>query len=206
MQPLAQTIERFQQLVLARLARDRNEPALRAEIDTLSALCRPGRRPLSPVQPARLPACDALEEALALGRNEAERDIAETISTIAAALHWTYSYPDDPRWPRLAQSVAFTQIIGSRGLMQDDRMLMGLTLLAPQTVYPTHSHPAVEFYLVIAGTALWQAGRRQAVARPPGSLILHPSGMPHATTTEAEPMLAVFTWHGDIASPSVYEA
>lgn len=205
MPSLARTIDRFQQLVLDRLRRERNQPALRQEIDALIALSEPGERPLTPAQPARLPACAMLDDALVLAQNEAERDIAETIAAIAPALRWTYSYPADPRWPRLAETVAFTQIIGPRGLTPHDRMLMGLTLVAPQTHYPLHSHPAVEFYLVVTGTALWQAGQTEAAARPPGSLILHPSGVPHAMTTKAEPLLAVFTWHGDIASPSVYD-
>lgn len=203
---LARDVDACQRLVLDRLDRSTNEPAAaRREIDTLLGLSLTDERPQSPVRPFRLPACDFLEDALALGRNGPEGTIAGAISAIAPALRWTYSYPDDPRRPGLASSVAFAQIIGPQGLKRDDRRLLGLTLMAPETVYPPHTHPAIEFYLVIAGTALWQAGHQEASACLPGSLIFHPSGIAHAMTTEAEPLLAVFTWHGNIASPSVYE-
>lgn len=202
---LDHNVDTCQRLILARLERSRNEsPAIGREIDKLLDLSQSGMRPLSSVPPTRLPACDFLDDALALGGNGPEADIAGAISAIAPALRWTYSYPDDPRLTGLASAIAFTQIMGRQGLKPDDRMLMGLTLVAPGTIYPPHAHPAVEFYLVIAGTALWQAGHEPAMARPPGSLIFHPSGIAHAMTTAAEPLLAVFTWHGDILSPSVY--
>jgi len=198
-------VDACRRLILDRLDRGRDEPpATRREIDTLLALSSSDAGPLSPVSPTRLPACDFLPDALALGDLGPEADIARALSAIAPALHWTYSYPDDPRLNGLASAIAFTQIIGRQGLKRDNGLLLGLTLMAPHTIYPLHAHPAVEFYLVIAGTALWQAGHEPAMARPPGSLIFHPSGVAHAMTTAAEPLLAVFTWHGDIMSPSVY--
>lgn len=203
---LAQDADTCRHLILHRIDQCQNEPkAVRREIDNLLDLSRSNTRSLTPLPPLRLPACDHLDAALALGRNGPEAGIARAITAIAPALRWTYSYPDDPRWPGLASSVAFAQIAGPRGLVPDDRLLLGLTLVAPGTVYPRHVHPAVEFYLVIAGTALWQVGHTDAVARPPGSLIFHPSGIAHAMTTANEPLLAAFTWHGDIGTPSVYQ-
>jgi len=77
-------------------------------------------------------------------------------------------------------------------------------LIAPRTHYPPHAHPAIETYLVITGTALWSLGAAPAAAQPPGALIFHPSGMAHAMETEAEPLLAIWSWRGDVTSPSVY--
>jgi quercetin dioxygenase-like cupin family protein len=77
-------------------------------------------------------------------------------------------------------------------------------LIAPETRYPPHAHPAIETYLVIAGTALWSLGTAPGAAQPPGALILHPSGEAHAMRTQAEPLLAIWSWRGDVTSPSVY--
>jgi quercetin dioxygenase-like cupin family protein len=202
---LARNVDVCRRLMLRALDRRRGEPsAPGGEIDAFLDLAGPAPGPLAPPRPARLPACRHLEDALALGRDGPEEGIARAICAIAPALRWTYSYPDDPRWPELASRVAFTQLLGPKGLLPDDRLLLGLTLVAPATIYPRHVHPAIEFYLVIAGTALWQAGE-ETVLRPPGSLIFHPSGIPHAMTTTTDPLLAVFTWHGDIMSPSIYQ-
>lgn len=72
---------------------------------------------------------------------------------------------------------------------------------APETIYPAHAHPAVELYHVVSGTALWTAGdilRR----RVPGDFILHPSGVRHATRTQAQPLLAIYTWTGEVGTAS----
>jgi len=181
-------------------------PELRAELQRmLDAWPKPGTDPPSiMVEPARLPACDHLDHALAQGLTGPEAALARAIAAIAPGLRWTYGYPPDPRWPALGSNVAFTQIVGARGLRPSPKLHLGLTLIAPETRYPAHRHPAVETYLVLSGTAVWQAGDAAAAPRSPGSLIFHPSGIPHAMATEAEPLLALFSWRGDLQSPSVY--
>lgn len=154
--------------------------------------------------PATAPACGFLPAALDAACEGPEHTIGETLLTIAPALAWGYGYPADPRRPDLPEAVAFADIAGKQGLVAAPGIGIGLTLIAPETVYPSHAHPAVEFYLVLSGTAAWTAGAEAAAARPPGSLILHAESIPHAMATGREPLLAVFTWHGDIASPSVY--
>ena len=157
----------------------------------------------TPPAPQRLPACDHLDAALAAGRSGPEAGLAEALSALAPFLAWTYSYPARPGQPDLSTAVAFSQILGPRGLRQSDGLRLGLTLIAPGTHYPPHAHPAIETYLVLAGTAVWRLGET-AAAQPPGALILHPSDMAHAMETGAEPLLAIWSWRGDLASPSVY--
>jgi len=149
-----------------------------------------------------LPVVAWFEAALSGAQAGPEATIASAISPLAADLTWTFGYPPDPRWPTLGSSAGFADIIGKAGLLPAD-VVVGLTLLAPGTYYPLHAHPAVELYLVLSGNAEWTAGPITAV-RPPGSLILHPTQVPHAMRTHDEPLLALFTWRGDIASPSVF--
>ena len=76
-------------------------------------------------------------------------------------------------------------------------------MLGPGADYPLHAHEAEELYLPVAGTALWRRGEDAFVARLPGTPIHHPSFMPHAMRTEAEPMLALYLWRGgDLAAAS----
>jgi quercetin dioxygenase-like cupin family protein len=157
-----------------------------------------------PSPPKRLPACDHLEAALAAGRSGPEAGLAEALSELAPALAWTYSYPARAGQPDLSSAVAFSQIVGPVGFRLSDRLRLGLTLIAPETHYPPHVHPAIETYLVIAGTALWSLGAGRARPQPPGALILHPGGVAHAMRTGTEPLLAIWSWRGDVTSPSVY--
>ena len=71
--------------------------------------------------------------------------------------------------------------------------------MAPGTLYPAHAHAATELYHVLGGRARWQRGGEPWALRPPGAFILHPSGVAHAMATEAQPLLALYVWYGDMA-------
>ena len=164
----------------------------------------PASSPLAGVEAATLPACDYLAEALELGMTGPESAIACGLPQLTTRLRWTYGYPRDLRFPGLERRMAFTEVLGKTGIWPSQRMLLGFTLIAPHTHYPAHVHPAIELYLVIAGAAAWALGDAPAEIRPPGSVIVHPSGAPHAMTTGAEPLLALFTWRGDLATSPSY--
>ena len=142
-------------------------PALAAELRALLAAW-PLRCDTIPPAPKRLPACDHLDTALAAGRSGPEAGLAEALSALSPALAWTYSYPARAGQPDLSAAVAFSQIVGPGGFRPSDRLRLGLTLIAPGTHYPPHAHPAIETYLVIAGTALWRLGGAAAAAAAAG--------------------------------------
>lgn len=211
-------VGRFLEVLRRRIeAEPANDPGFIRERDALLSLwpapdddgsasaTRAVAQDLAPVlAPVLAPACGFLPAALDAACDGPEPTIGETLLAIAPALAWGYGYPADPRRPDLPEAVAFADIAGKQGLVTAPGIGIGLTLIAPETVYPSHAHPAVEFYLVLSGTAAWTAGADVAAARPPGSLILHPESIPHAMATGREPLLAIFTWHGDIASQSAY--
>jgi mannose-6-phosphate isomerase-like protein (cupin superfamily) len=164
----------------------------------------PALSPPQRLEAAKLPACDCLAEALQLGMAGPESAIATGLAELTLRLRWTYGYPRDLRYLGLERRLAFTEVLGKTGIWLSQRMLLGFTLIAPHTHYPAHAHPAIELYLVIAGAAAWALGDAPAEIRPPGSVIVHPSGAPHAMTTGAEPLLALFTWRGDLATSPSY--
>lgn len=205
MSTLSQHVDDFLRELMQRLGDASTEPPLvRAEIARLKSDWPDFGRQIKAATPLRLPACDYLDDALTSGKSGLESGLASAIADLSPALHWTYSYPPSPHRHDLSARIAFCQIVGNRGLLASDRVHIGLTLLAPDTAYPPHAHPATEVYLVIAGTALWQAGADIVAPRLPGSIVLHPSSVPHAMTTKSEPLLAIWTWRGDLISPSVY--
>ena len=93
---------------------------------------------------------------------------------------------------------AYVELAGPRGIIANNAISFGLYLQQRDVVYPSHWHSAVEDYLVISGTAMWQIDDGSFIAQPPGSHIHHVSNQPHATTTREEPLLAMWFWRGDI--------
>ncbi len=180
------------------------DPA-RHEVDAVLAGWPRRLRPAAG-RPGLLPACAHLAAALRLGAAAPAAALCAAAAALRDRLGWSYSYPPEPRWPDLPSTVAFAQIVGRRGLCDDDTVHLGLTLLAPHTHYPLHAHPAIELYLVLGGTASWRIAGQPFRRHPPGSLILHESGVGHAMATADEPLLALYTWRGDLVTAPRYVA
>lgn len=205
MSNLQQQVDDFLELTLQHLGAAEAMAPLQVEIAQLRSVWPKTGAAIGQATPTRLPACDYLDTALALGQTGATTDLVSAIAPLSAQLQWTYSYPaDGERGKDLAERIAFSQIVGRKGLVANADIHVGLTLIAPYTSYPPHAHPAVEVYLVVAGSATWQAGHAAATRQPPNAVIFHPSNVPHAMTTDAEPLLAIWTWRGDLAAPSTY--
>ena len=130
--------------------------------------------------------------------------LLRALQPVVRFLPWRYNYAARADAPDLARNIAFAEIIGPAAPLRSDFVCLGLTLIAPWTLYPSHRHPAIELYHVLSGTATWTLN---GVARdnPPGAFILHPSLAVHAMETHDEPLLALYTWSGaDVHTPSVY--
>jgi mannose-6-phosphate isomerase-like protein (cupin superfamily) len=127
-------------------------------------------------------------------------------SAIAIGLHplaWDYQYPPHPSAQDLAERIGFAELIGPDGPMDAPQSRVGFTLMAADTFYPLHAHPATELYLVIAGNAQWTASDRHRQV-PPGGFVLHRSNEPHAMRTLTEPLLALYSWSGDLDTAAFY--
>jgi quercetin dioxygenase-like cupin family protein len=144
-----------------------------------------------------------LEAAFAAG-NTATEALISAIRPIALDFPWRYSYAKRDDAPGLEDRMAFAEIIGPEAPFKTTNLCVGLTLIGPLTFYPPHAHPAIELYLVAAGTAIWTAGENSG-RYVPGAFILHPSRIVHAMRTQKEPLLAVYFWSGeDVETLSTY--
>jgi len=126
-------------------------------------------------------------------------DIAAALRPLAQNLPWRYGYDARADAPDLHENMGWTEFVGPAAPFRSDEVCLGLTLIGPHTHYSAHRHPAVELYHVLTGAADW-SGRR----RPAGDFILHETNQTHAMRTGAEPLLALYTWSGDVVSPSVW--
>lgn len=129
--------------------------------------------------------------------------VVETLQNSAARLHWGQTYGETDFGPGFLNNYAYMEILGTRGHFRSDDIACGFLMIGPETEYPAHHHEAEEIYIVAAGTAAWRKGASGYIERAPGTLIHHPSRVPHAMRTEAEALLALYIWHGgDLAQKS----
>lgn len=131
-------------------------------------------------------------------------EASSALQQVGRHLPWRYGYARREDAPDLGSRIAFAEIVGPDAPSRSDAACVGVTLIAPHTLYPDHRHPAIELYYVLSGTATWRAGGRSKLA-PPGTFVLHPSGVTHSMETHDEPLLAAYTWSGDdVKTTSTY--
>jgi dimethylpropiothetin dethiomethylase len=142
--------------------------------------------------PAVLPAVDHLARALDTGARSVLASLSTSLRTVSDRLTWEHGYDRVP--PALARKYAYCEVLGPRGPVRSERLVLGVVLLAPDTTYPQHAHPEIEeSYVAISGP--WS--ENDAAVYAPGSLILNRAGDHHRITTgRKEPCLLAFAWTG----------
>ena len=153
---------------------------------------------MRPVPPSTVTALSQLGGALAAPD---AHPIAKTIEAVTGRLQWC-DVDAMQQLDATRDRHAYTEIVGPEGVFVSDIMRFGLYLQSAGTVYPDHHHAAVELYFVVSGTAEWRRGEETFAKKVPGSLIHHETMQPHATTTRAEPLVAMWVWIGDISADS----
>ncbi len=142
--------------------------------------------------PAQLPVTAHLPRAFDLAASRALPGISRALERVAHLLTWEYGYERVPK--TLAKKYAYCEVLGPKGPVRTERLILGFVLFAPQTTYPQHSHRDIEeSYISISGA--WSENELAVYA--PGSLILNKSGEEHRITTgEFDPCLLAYAWSG----------
>ena len=104
--------------------------------------------------------------------------------------------------PEITNHVAVVEIIGPSGMIEDSRFRFGLLLQDPEVHYAKHQHAAEELYLVLNGEAAWAVDNNESTIHGEGEFIHHAENQPHQMKTNDKPLLAMWTWLGDIDSES----
>lgn len=149
---------------------------------------------------APLPVHAHLDAALAAGRGGPLGDISDRFAAVARSQAWTQNsnYVAAPPRPGFLDGYGYVEWVGPGRLIDTDLVRVGILMLGPGVLYPSHAHPADEVYHVVAGRARWQRGEGHWRAEPPGAAIHHLPHVVHATATADEPLLALYCWAGDI--------
>lgn len=140
--------------------------------------------------------------ALDLGERGAMQGMARALREVRDELTWEYGYEKLSK--ALAQKYAYCEVLGPKGPVHCDTLILGFVLFAPNTTYPQHSHHDIEeSYISVAGA--WSENNAAVFA--PGSLILNRSGDEHRITTgDRDPCLLAYAWCGPqerLAAPNM---
>ncbi|ROO23098.1 dimethylsulfonioproprionate lyase family protein [Salinisphaera orenii] len=143
-------------------------------------------------EPARLPVVDWLGRALDRGRQTPTASLVDTIDRVQHQLAWRYGYDRVPR--SLQGKYAFAELMGPKGPVVSERLILGLVLLTPGCTYPSHAHDGItESYICLSGTL----SENDVGVYAPGSLLYNPPNHRHRLTTgDHEPVLLAYAWSG----------
>ena len=102
-------------------------------------------------------------------------------------------------WFRSGRShIPYTQVVGPGAMLHHDTVRFGLFFLYPGSDYPNHVHGADEIYIVVAGGGEWSLDHAPYELKQPGDIIEVPSMRVHALRSTHMPVLALWSWTGDI--------
>lgn len=152
--------------------------------------------------PALKPVTAHLDRAFDLAERDALRGLGRALSRVADQLTWEYGYETMPK--ALERKYAYCEILGPKGPILSERLILGFVLFAPNTTYPQHSHKEIEeSYISVAGA--WSENDNAVYA--PGSLILNRPEHEHRITTgQIDPCLLAYAWvgtHDRLAAPGM---
>lgn len=159
--------------------------------DTLSATMTSNPE-ITPRAPSNKPVVAHFPRALDLGERAAMQGMARALREVRQELSWEYGY--EKLSLTLSQKYAFCEILGPKGPVHAEKLILGFVLFAPNTTYPQHSHADIEeSYVSISGA--WSENN-QAVYSP-GSMIFNKPGDDHRITTgDRDPCLLAYAWAG----------
>ena len=138
------------------------------------------------------PVCDYLEQAIKTENNDETAILLNLIDQVRDSLTWEYGYNKLPE--ELQEKYAYSELLGPTGPILGQNLILGLVLLAPDCVYPEHSHDQIaESYLVLSGRVTLNDSQEFCAA----DSIYNLPGKKHKLVTTDQPCLLAYAWSAD---------
>ena len=142
-------------------------------------------------QPARLPACAHLADALATARGGHEA-LATSFAALEPNLTWTRRpKTDGSESANFTDGHANAMIVGPGGFEGRDDAWVGVSLLAPHVRYPDHDHSPEEVYLVLS-EGKFQHGDSGWFEPGIGGSFYNTPNIKHAMASGEKPLFAIW--------------
>lgn len=133
-----------------------------------------------------------------------EPSLALHLHQVQPLLKWqqSASYTDAVLGDGFTENYGWAQLIGPHGFFHGDDFLLGVLMLGPHRHYRDHNHPAPELYWPLTSGSHWRCTPDDFVEKSAGDIIWHEPFQIHATKTFEQPMLAVWAWTKNVATPA----
>ena len=144
--------------------------------------------------PSRLAASSQpLDAALAglVARPSPLPELGAALAALAGGLSWYRRKNAEAVGQPFFDGHANAMLVGPGGLEQRDDAWVGVTVMAPQIVYPDHDHPPEEVYIALSPGEWWNADMEWTEPGP-GGIIYNPPGILHAMRAGEGPLLALW--------------
>ena len=131
-------------------------------------------------------------------------EIARALTDLYPHFRWRQSkaYNDELLGKGFLANYGWCEIIGPNGFFQGDDFLLGLLMLGPHQHYRDHFHPAPELYWPLTSDTEWRKGDEALAPKAAGTVIWHRPNITHATRTCSKPLLTMWSWTKDTATPA----
>jgi quercetin dioxygenase-like cupin family protein len=148
---------------------------------------------------SRLPACRYFNAALEEARSGPAEvaAVAQALQAIEPDLSWIRRAGITPQDGDFYHGHANAILVGQGGLETDDRVTIGISLVAPGIDYPRHRHPPEELYLVLS-SGNWMQNDGPFLTRRSGDLVRNAADTWHAMQASDVPLLTVWCLWSDL--------
>lgn len=144
--------------------------------------------------PRHLPVCDLIE---ALPHPPETAPVVTALQDVIPACNWLQSYTQVDGFSQdWLDAYGWINVASPDGPFISPNTRVAIVYFGVGQHYPPHAHQPEETYVVLAGSARFQAAGRAPITATPGQLIHHAPWQPHAMTMTDQPLLAAAYWRG----------
>ncbi len=127
--------------------------------------------------------------------------LGQALGDLSSDFEWRQNpnYVRRPPSPGFLDGYGYAVIAGPGGVVPA-AIALGILVLEPGLLYPAHTHPAEELYLVLDPTSAWWREGGDWREEIGGALVHHPPNVAHAMKAGGAPLCAIYLWRGDLAT------
>ena len=123
--------------------------------------------------------------------SEVNTNIIKAVKDLAPDLEWYFKKAPCLEEHGTEREYANANIIGEKGVIYDDNLTVGLTVMPRRVQYPEHQHKAEEFYLVL-NDGQWNKNSGEWQHKTLGEYVYNESNIVHSTRSGENPLVTLW--------------